>query len=181
MAQAVLAGWREPNRRYHDVRHLQECLEAAVRLGGGRDELVALWFHDAVHTNTPGVDEAASAALLLSLLTGRLPEPQLAEATRLVLLTRHHRPEPDDLAGAVVCDADLWVLGAEPHRYAQSVSDLRTETGLDESAWATTRRHQLTARLAGPIYHTPAGVRREARARANLTAELESLLRPGRS
>ena len=66
------------------------------------------------------------------------------------------------MAGAVVCDADLWVLGAEPHRYAQSVSDLRTETGLEEAAWATTRRHQLTARLAGPIYHTPAGVRREA-------------------
>ena len=78
----------------------------------------------------------------------------------------------------------LQEIEADPSTRSYGIEEaerMRTETGLDKAAWATTRRHQLTARLAGPIYHTPAGVRREARARANLTAELESLLRPGRS
>ena len=180
-AVAVLARWAEPHRRYHDARHLVECLDAAVGLGAGRSELLALWFHDAVHTNTPGADEAASAELMHGLLHGVVPARDLAEATRLVLLTREHRPEPGDRAGAAVCDADLWVLGARPQRYAESVRDLRFESDLDAPSWARIRRRQLAARLARPIYHSPAGAGREPRARANLAAELESLEAAGQA
>ncbi len=181
-AIAVLAAWGEPHRRYHDVRHLTECLDAAARLGAGRAELLALWFHDAVHTNTPGADEAASAELLRGLLTGRVAEQLVGEAVRLVLLTRHHRPDAGDRAGAAVCDADLWVLGARPDRYAESVRDLRAEIRLDDRDWLAWRRRRLVERLARPIYHSPAALRREGRARANLSAELAALpVRPGRS
>lgn len=174
-ARAVLTAWAEPHRRYHDTRHLTECLDAAGRLGGGVPELLALWFHDAVHTDTPGPDEAASAGFARDLLAGRVAGPQVDEVTRLVLLTRHHRPERGDPAGALVCDADLWVLGARPDRYAESVHDLRAESRLDDGEWAALRRRRLTERLAGPIYHTSIGQRREARARANLAAELRTL------
>lgn len=178
----MLAAWREPHRRYHDVRHLTECLDAAGRLGAGRAELLALWFHDAVHTNTPGADEAASAQLLRGLLAGRAAEPLVGEAARLVLLTRRHRPDAGDPAGAVVCDADLWVLGAPPDRYAESVHDLRAELGLDDRDWLRWRRRRLVERLARPIYHSAAAVHREGRARANLIAELAALpIRPDRS
>ncbi len=178
---ALLTRWAEPHRHYHDVRHLVECLDAAIQLGAGRSELLALWFHDAVHTNSPGTDETASADLMRGLLAGVVPARDLAEVTRLVLLTREHRPEPGDRAGAVVCDADLWVLGARPRRYTESVRDLRVESELDESAWTRIRRLQLAARLARPIYHSPAGVRREPRARGNLAAELESLAAVGQA
>ncbi|NMD45916.1 MAG: hypothetical protein GYA85_04030 [Propionibacterium sp.] len=176
-AHTVLAAWAEPHRRYHDARHLAECLDAAGRLGGGVPELLALWFHDAVHTDTPGADEAASAAFARDLLSGRIARHLVDEVTRLVLLTRHHRPERSDPAGALVCDADLWVLGARPARYAESVRDLRAESRLDDDAWAALRRGRLAERLAGPIYHTRLGRHREARARANLTAELRTLWR----
>lgn len=176
-AQAVLTAWSEPHRRYHDVRHLVECLDAAGRLGGGVPELLALWFHDAVHTDTTGADEAASAELANDLLSGRTAGTLVDEVTRLVLLTRHHRPARGDAAGALVCDADLWVLGARPSRYAESVGDLRAESRLDDDAWVPLRRNRLIERLAAPIYHTPAGLRREPRARANLTAELRALRR----
>lgn len=171
----VLAAWAEPHRRYHDSRHLVECLDAAARLGAGPGELVALWFHDAVHTNSPGTDESSSAELARRLLSGRLAPQLVDEVARLVLLTRHHRPEPGDRAGAVVCDADLWVLGARPARYAESVRDLRAELALDDHEWAGFRHRRLVQLLARPIYHTGAGARREARARANLTAELGAL------
>lgn len=176
-AHTVLAAWAEPHRCYHDARHLAECLDAAGRLGGGVPELLALWFHDAVHTGTPGADEAASAGLAHQLLGGRLADRLIDEVARLVLLTRHHRPARGDFAGALVCDSDLWVLGARPARYAESVRDLRAESRLDDDAWAALRRARLAERLAGPIYHTRLGRHREARARANLTAELRTLWR----
>lgn len=175
LAHAALTAWAEPHRRYHDVRHLAECLDAAARLRGGVPELLALWFHDAVHTDTPGADEAASAAFARRLLSGRVSDALVDEVARLVLLTRHHRPERGDAAGALVCDADLWVLSARPTRYAESVRDLRAESRLDDGEWVVLRRRRLMERLEGPIYHTPAGLRREARARANLTAELRGL------
>lgn len=180
IAERLLAAWSEPHRRYHDRRHLFECLAAAADRDAGRAELLALWFHDAIHRNRPGIDEAASAALARDLLSGVLPEGGVAEVERLVLLTRDHRVSPDDRAGAVVCDADLWVLGADPVRYTESVRDLRAELGPAVADWRAWRRVRLLQRLARPIYHGAEVAAREAAARRNLTAELESLS-PGRS
>jgi len=170
-----VAAWSQPHRRYHDLKHLSECLQAATVLGAGVDERLALWFHDAVHTNTPGADEAASAELARQLLAPLLPSERPAEVARLVLLTRHHSPELGDDPGAVVCDADLWVLGADAGRYSASVRDLRAELGVTDQEWTTRRRAQLVERLSRPIYHSRVGAARELRARANLTAELAEL------
>ena len=178
LAFDLVALWSEPHRRYHDVRHLAECLAASALLGGGTDEALALWFHDAVHTGTPGRDEAASAALAHERLAPLLSADRVAEVVRLVLVTERHVVAPYDDAGAVVSDADLWVLGADPARYAESVADLREETGLADRAWTAVRRAQLERRLARPIYATAAGREREPSARRNLSAELAVLCSP---
>ncbi len=175
LADHLLHRWREPHRSYHGVQHLAECLAAADELAAGVEERLALWFHDAVHTNTRGSDEAASATLAGHLLAGVLSPPRIDAVTRLVLLTTEHRPLPDDRIGAIVCDADLWVLGAVPQRYRQSVRQVRDEFGLSDRRWTQVRRAQLLQRLSRPIYHTPQGRAREARARANLQAELVGL------
>lgn len=175
LADQLLHRWREPRRRYHGVQHLTECLAAADELAAGVDERLALWFHDAVHTNTRGSDEAHSAALAQQLLAGVLAPSRIDEVARLVLLTTHHRPLPEDRSGAIVCDADLWVLGAAPQRYLQSVRQVRDEFGLSEQSWRQVRRDQLQRRLSRPIYHTAKGRAREARARANLRSELAEL------
>lgn len=178
----LLARWSEPHRRYHTAQHLAECLVAADDLGAGTVELLALWLHDAVHTSTPGRDESASAALARQLLAGALEPERVDEVARLVLLTRLHRPAPGDLAGAMVCDADLWILGASPARYDESVRQLRAESGLSATLWPRARRAQITTRLADPIFHTPSGRGREPRARDNLHRELAGLdVRPGRT
>ncbi|MFT3860962.1 hypothetical protein [Micropruina sp.] len=175
VAERLLSCWREPHRSYHGVQHLAECLAAARQLGAAPVELLALWFHDARHTNTPGLDEEASAALARDYLHRLLPAHKVAAVERLVLLTLRHLPEPGDRAGAIVCDADLWVLGADPARYIESVGQLRDESGLTDEQWATMRREQLALRIAAPIYHTQPGRAREPWARANLLAELGRL------
>ena len=65
----LLARYAEPQRRYHDQRHLAEVLAAVDRLAAEADDLDAVrlgaWFHDAVYEPRaePGANESASATL----------------------------------------------------------------------------------------------------------------------
>jgi len=174
----LLARWSEPHRRYHDLRHLSETLVALDLLSpAGPLEEVSLWFHDAVHTNTPGADEHRSAELAARLLPAAgVDLADTAEVVRLVLVTIDHRPAADDPAGARVSDADLAVLAAEPSRYRASVQALRAELAPpDEQAWRASRRASLAAfGEMQPLFHTALGrARWEGPARANLAAELQ--------
>lgn len=170
--------WTEPHRRYHDLRHLSETLVALdlLRPAGPLEE-VSLWFHDAVHTNTPGTDEHRSAELATQLLPAAgVDATDTAEVVRLVLVTIDHRPAADDPAGARVSDADLAVLAAAPSRYRASVLALRAELApLDEQAWRASRRASIAAfDEMQPLFHTTVGRSQwEGLARANLAAELQ--------
>lgn len=173
-----MARWSEPHRHYHDLGHLSGSLEALDLLGpASRSEEIALWFHDAVHTSSPGHDEQLSAALAArELPVVGVEAAEVAEVVRLVLVTIDHRPIPGDAAGARVSDADLAVLGAEPARYRESLRALRAEAaGMDEKTWRATRRAALAAFAATtPLFHTALGNSWwEDPARVNLAAEGE--------
>jgi predicted metal-dependent HD superfamily phosphohydrolase len=177
----LIARWSEPHRCYHDTSHLSAALDALVEVGGtARSERLAIWFHDAVHTGHAGRDEHDSAELAARLLspTG-LDGAEIAEVSRLVLVTIDHSPAAHDEAGARVSDADLAILAAEPGRYLASVAALRAERGpgsvLD---WRAARLQRVAELLAAePLFHTPIARQRWlARAKANLAAEQQSLL-----
>jgi len=178
----LLGRWREPHRHHHGERHLVEVLHAVGLLAepGTDTEAVELasWFHDAVYTGRPD-DEQRSAELARERLGAAGASDVLVdEVVRLVLLTRTHDPAPDDLHGALLCDADLSVLGAAPLRYAEYVAGVRAEhPHVDDTAWRTGRTEVLRRLLAlDPMFRTPAGRDRwERAARANLAAELRDL------
>ncbi|TNU73606.1 DUF4031 domain-containing protein [Miniimonas arenae] len=168
---------------------------------------LAAWFHDAVHRSglsrgaaarrdgasdggassggvpggaapdgAPDSDEAASAALARRTLTA-LGDPDADEVARLVLLTATHQVEASDAVGAVLCDADLAVLGAAPARYADYAAAIRGEyADVPDREFRAGRSAILTALLSGPLYATGAGSRWwEHRARANVAAEVAAL------
>jgi len=142
LGERLLECWSAPDRHYHDRQHLTECLQALDVLGStARAEALAIWFHDAVHTNAPGADERASAAFAVTELSAAgLPAAEIAEVSRLVLATVEHDPAPGDDPGARVCDADLAILGASPVRYRASVAALRAEFAqLDDADWRSAR------------------------------------------
>lgn len=173
----LIGRWSEPHRHYHDLRHLSETLVALdlLRPASPLEEL-SLWFHDAIHTNTPGTDEHRSADLAATLLPAAgLGAADTAEVVRLVLVTIDHRPTAGDLPGARVSDADLAILAAEPPRYRASVQALRAECpDLSEDAWRASRRARIAAfDQLHPLFHTRVGhAEWEGPARANLAAEL---------
>lgn len=171
----LVARYAQPRRWYHTWRHAAVVAHRAAGLGGDRAVLLAAWFHDAVYDGRPGADEAASAALLAAWLPA---DPDAVEAARLVRVTAGHSPDPADLAGAILCDADLAVLGAPAEGYAAYVAAVRREYGhLDDAAWRAGRAVVLRSLADRPsLFRTDEGAARwEAAARRNIGDELHAL------
>ena len=168
--------YARPPRAYHSFEHAARVASCAAQLGGSRACILAAWFHDAVYEPGEPDNETRSAALLAAWLPA---DPDVTEATRLVRLTATHDPDPGDVDGAVLCDADLAVLGAaSAQRYEVYRSRVRREYAhVDDDGWRSGRAAVLEGLLRRPtIFHTPEGQRRwETTARHNLTAELRSL------
>lgn len=169
--------YAEPHRRYHDLRHLHEVLAAVEILADEADDIEAVrwaaWFHDAVYD--VGADDNEERSAQLAEL--RLPRHLSRRVARLVRLTTTHKPAPGDRDGAVLCDADLHVLGADASRYAEYVEAVRAEYGMvPDREFADRRADVMAALLEGPIFHTPTGRKRwEERARRNVSAEVRRL------
>lgn len=124
--------WGEEHRKYHGRTHLLAVLEAVDLLTEPADPprtvLLAAWFHDAVYRGIAGQDEEESARLAEDrLTTAGLAPAEVEEVARLVRLTSDHQPETGDDDGALLCDADLSVLGGEPEPYARYVAAVRED------------------------------------------------------
>jgi predicted metal-dependent HD superfamily phosphohydrolase len=185
---ALVSRWAEPHRRYHDRRHLADVLTRLDALGLPTDRdltanvLLAAFFHDAVYEPLADDNEERSAELAVSVLADLgWPDVPRTEVRRLVRLTREHRPAADDLAGALLCDADLAILAADPPAYASYAADVRSEYAMvPDELFRAGRAAILEAFLDRPaIYSLPSARERwEERARQNVTAEI-TLLRAG--
>jgi predicted metal-dependent HD superfamily phosphohydrolase len=183
--EELLTRWREPQRRYHTVRHLTAVLDVVDAYAelADRPELVRLaaWCHDAVYDPRAGGDanERASAALAGDCLADAgLPAAAVAEVRRLVLLTAGHVVAADDPDGALLCDADLAVLASPPPVYDRYVAAVRREYAhIPDPDFRAGRARVLESLLALPaLYRLPTPhTRWEPRARTNLTRELKTL------
>jgi predicted metal-dependent HD superfamily phosphohydrolase len=175
--------YREPHRRYHDLRHLQEVLRTVDDLADAADDVEAVrwaaWFHDAVYDVHRDDNEERSARLAeQDLAASGLDHDTVCEVSRLVRLTATHQPEDGDANGAVLCDADLRILAADPWRHAEYVADVRAEYAhVPDAEFRAGRAAVLRALLSsGRLFRTErAYTRWEERARANLAAELRQL------
>jgi len=173
----LLERWQEPNRHYHDVRHLGQALSALAELDSrqSRTARLALWFHDAVYTGSAGADEDASAELAVSSLAKvGLPTATVDEVARLVRLTSTHITDAGDDRGALVLDADLSVLGSLAGRYHVYSRDVRLEYPQFSDAEFASGRLRVLDRLLNldTLYRTPVAQQRWlASARSNLASE----------
>ncbi|WP_420708503.1 hypothetical protein [Streptomyces sp. ERV7] len=182
-AERLLAQWGEPHRKYHTTRHLTAVLRHIDTLADHADapELVRLaaWFHDAVYRPDRSENEERSAAQAeRALPEAGLSQEATAEVARLVRLTVTHDPHEGDTNGEVLCDADLAVLAGDPEAYAAYAAAVREEYAfVPDEAFRTGRAQVLRQLLALPrLFRTPYGGKEwEARARENLTTELELL------
>jgi predicted metal-dependent HD superfamily phosphohydrolase len=186
----LVEAYAEPHRGYHDTRHLAEVLDRLDLLlgrpgteGVDRDAVVlAAWFHDAVYDGRPDDVERSAGLAEATLTAPGVPPALVAEVARLVRLTIDHRPADDDLAGQVLCDADLAILAAGRDRYEEYVRGVRQEYAhLDDETFRSGRAEILTALLDKPyLFHTATARESwEQAARANVEREVAALSAPG--
>ncbi|MGC5015311.1 metal-dependent phosphohydrolase [Streptosporangium sp. DT93] len=179
LGRELIARYDEPHRRYHTSAHLEAVLAGVDALADHAEhpDLVrmAAWFHDAVYDPRRGDNEELSARLAERALpeAGLAPEA-VATVARLVRLTLTHAPAPGDADGAVLCDADLAILGAPEEVYAAYAAAVREEYAfVPDEAFRTGRAAILRSLLGLPAIFHVAGP--EEAARANIEAELGRL------
>ena len=190
VGQSLVDRWTEPGRDFHNLKHLVDVL---VRV----DELVeethepdlvrlAAWYHGAIfdsaerkaYANRGGEDEIASARLAVDELTSLgVPERSARRVHDLVVALVRHSPDPADFDCAVLCDADLAVLAAEPQRYKAYLHDVRAEYAhLPVEHYVRARLKILDKLLGRPsLFSSPLGAAWEEPARQNISAEKQRL------
>lgn len=189
----ILARHREKHRRYHTtthvawvIRHVDEL--ATVEPVGHLDEIVAAaFYHDAVYEAAYPANERASARLARRDLAAIGWTDDAVDRVGLMIEATEHGAAGVESAGgdtAILLDADLAILGADPAGYSAYVAGVRSEyRHVDDDEWRAGRSAVLDGFLQRPtIYRTAAACDRwEERARANITAELAELVRSMRS
>ena len=182
----LLIRYGEPHRHYHTathimmvIRHLRD-LSAMLASQPSAELLAAALYHDAIYDPRSNDNEARSASLANSQLAeigwsyGRC-----ATVGALILTTVGHSGSDADLITetAMLLDADLAILGAEPHSYSAYATGVRAEYFfVDEDQWRAGRGRILQDFLDRPrIFATDyMHAEFEHRARANIEAELAS-------
>ncbi len=179
----LLGRYAEPHRHYHTLQHVLATLDALRDAGAAPDHPaeadLALWYHDAIHDVGRQDNEEASALLARRALAGA-PAERLQRIAALIGDTRHDAPA-SSRDGALVADADLAILGAEPSVFDTYERNIRLEyADIPEAGYRAGRAAVLERLLARPsLYQTDTFRHRfEAPARAALQRTIAHLRRP---
>lgn len=190
VGEKLIEKWSSPGRRYHNLRHLVDVLARVDELAEETHEpdlvRLAAWYHGAIfdaaeiaaYANRGGEDEVASAQLARTdLVELGVPEARAERVHALVNALVRHTPNPTDFDCAVLCDADLAMLAADPQRYKVYLHDIRAEyEHLPVEHYLRARLRILRKLIARPsLFVSPLGAAWEEPARQNLSAELQRL------
>jgi predicted metal-dependent HD superfamily phosphohydrolase len=180
--QRLLTIYSEPHRRYHNQRHIADCLTEFDRVKSHAADPtaieLAIWFHDAIYDPRAADNEERSAELAKRWLKEFGASNAVADAVcQLVLATKHHDGSLHADAPLLV-DVDLSILGQPPERFWKYERQIRAEySWVEESMFASKRAEILEGFLARErIYRTGIFFQElEAQARKNLKASVQRL------
>ena len=175
----LIARWSEPQRHYHDVTHLDDCVQRfdahrglAERPG---EVLTALFFHDAIYDPMRSDNEARSAELMRTSMRDAALE-SIDRIAQAIEATRTHVADDPDVA--LVLDIDLSILGADAETYDAFEHAIRAEYAhVPLDAFVAGRTAILTGfDVRAPIFHhAPLRDALERIAHANLRRTIEAL------
>ena len=171
----LLARYSEPQRHYHTLQHLGECLEVFAASEGVAERpgevALALWFHDAIYDLNAHDNEARSADWAGRAVAAAGAGADAASRVHALVMATCHTAQPTDADAQLLVDIDLSILGAPAVRFAEYEAQIRREYAhVPPDVFEPRRRLILGAFLArDPLYQTPGmRTRCEANARINL-------------
>lgn len=173
--EKLLNAYSEPQRHYHTLQHLVECIqkfELVIDLVKCPRELeVALWFHDAVY-DVKGHDNEALSAIWAqeSLVAVGALTDEIERIYQLIMVTQHTNV-PQTLDEQTLVDIDLAILGERTERFKEYDIQVRQEyVWVPEEVYQVKRCEVLEMFLARPFIYSTAYFRNhfEVQARENL-------------
>ena len=179
---ALLVAYSAPQRHYHTLQHLQECVEhfeATAHLARHPHEVaIALWFHDAIYDTHAHNNEAASAQWAVQALrAAHAPSDTCARVEALIMATRHSAA-PTTPDACLLVDIDLSILGADEARFTQYEAQIKCEYSFVDAAIFNVKRAEILRGFMAraKIYSTPLfNQKLEAKARENLARSIQLL------
>lgn len=182
--ERVMGRHREKHRKYHTAQHVAWVVRHVDELAADEHPadlgaiIAAALYHDAVYEPASPANERASARLARRDLAALgWNDERVSAVSEMIEGTKHHL-DPADTDTAILFDADLAVLAADPASYGEYARGVRAEyRHVDDDDWVTGRAAVLDGFLErNAIYATASGRERwEEHARANLAAELATL------
>jgi predicted metal-dependent HD superfamily phosphohydrolase len=184
LMERLLDAWSEPQRRYHTLQHLADCLarlEPHLHLAQHPGEVeFALWMHDAIYDVRGKDNECQSAQWAASELQA-VGQPQaVIDRVQALVMATCHDALPRTADERLLVDVDLSILGASPARFDDYEAQVR-----EEYAWVPgwvfrRKRSEILAQFLSREHLFNTEVFRnelEAQARHNLQRSI-SALRP---
>lgn len=182
--EQLLQAYSEPQRHYHTLQHLAECLqlqsESAHLAQRPAEIAIALWFHDAVYDVKAHDNEARSADWAVTALQAAGVSAEVQARAHALIMATEHTAAPLTGDAALLVDIDLAILGAAPARFAEYEWQIRQEYAwVPEDVFVEKRRAVLQGFLARlQIYSTAFfQQQRAAQARSNVQTALHRPLR----
>ncbi len=167
--------YAEPQRHYHTMQHLGECLawfEREQALAEHPAEVaLALWFHDAIYDVHAHDNEARSADWARQALLAAGVDAEAAERVHALVMATRHDAVPEGRDAELLVDIDLSILGAGRERFDEYERQVHAEYGFVPEEVRLPRRRAILQHFLDrkAIYATPRmHAQLEAQARINL-------------
>lgn len=181
----LLNAWAEPQRHYHSLQHLAECIAWFER---EKDEAerpaevaLALWFHDAIYDVHAHDNEERSADWAHNALIAAGVSRDAAGRVHVLIMATRHDALPQGRDAELLIDIDLSILGAERSRFDQYEQQVQREYGFVPLEVRLPKRRAILQRFLDrdAIYTTPRmHAQLEVRARENLRRSIATAAAP---
>jgi predicted metal-dependent HD superfamily phosphohydrolase len=183
--QLLSSAYRQPDRFYHNLSHIQACLQwlDLARSESGLPQPnqfylrveMALWFHDVVYNPQSHDNEEQSSQLFAEVANSvGIPLEFSDRVAHLILVTKTHTiaalPEEK-----LISDCDLAILGASAREYDLYARNIRQEYSFVEESIYRQARSQILKNflMRENIFQLPFFQKTlEVQARENLQQEL---------
>jgi predicted metal-dependent HD superfamily phosphohydrolase len=179
---ALLTAYAEPQRHYHTLQHLQECMEhfaPSAHLAQHPHEVaVALWFHDAIYDTHAHNNEAASAQWAVQALRAADAPSYTCSRVEALIMATQHSAAPATPDACLLVDIDLSILGADGVRFAQYEAQIKCEYSFVDAAIFNVKRAEILRGFLDRerIFSTSFFSQKlEVRARENLARSIQLL------
>ena len=178
----LIARYSEPHRRYHTVRHLDECFEKLDEIRSlarhPAEIELALWFHDAIYDVKRHDNEEKSADWARASATAAGVAADACERVYSLILSTRHQVAASGVDAEILVDIDLSILGAVLVRFDEYERQVREEySWVPDFLFRRERKAILKEFLARPRIFSTTHFRDryEQQARSNIERSLERL------